>query len=130
MTNINNINGIGVGLNTNMPQKESAPETQEQVLKEVPQQKAGLENLMSQDDVMNVLAQQAAINKSTIASVKAYDVAKYVTPEQAQRIAGFVTSFEDIVAQNLDAVTLEFGNTLSDDAKMNIVLSSADKMVV
>lgn len=128
MTNLNNINGIGIGLNTNLPQRESAPEVKEENAKEAPQAKGEL-NLMSQEDVLNVMAQQAALNKSAIASAKTYDVSKYVTPEQAQRIAGFVTSFEDIVAQNLQSVTAEFGNALSDDAKMNIVLSSADKLV-
>lgn len=128
MTNFNNINGIGVGLNTNLPQKEAAPEVKEETVKEAPQPKPEL-SLMSQDDVLNVMAQQAAINKSAIQAQKSYDVSKYVTPEQAQRIAGFVTSFEDIVAQNLQAVTAEFGDELSDSAKMNIVLSSADKMV-
>jgi len=127
MTNLNSINGIGVGLNTNLPQKESAPEVKEDVVKEAPQAKPEL-NLMSQDDVLNVMAQQAALNKSAINAPKTYDVSKYVTPEQAQRIAGFVTSFEDIVAQNLQAVTAEFGDSLTDSAKMNIVLSSADKM--
>lgn len=127
MTNLNNINGIGVGLNTNLPQKETAPEVKEDAVKEAPQPKAEL-NFMSQEDVLNVMAQQAALNKSAINTTKTYDVSKYVTPEQAQRIAGFVTSFEDIVAQNLQAVTAEFGDSLTDSAKMNIVLSSADKM--
>ena len=129
MTNINNINGVSIGLNANLPQKESTPELKDDVVKEAPQQKADLNNLMSQEEVLNVLAQQAAFNKSAINMPKTYDVAKYVTPEQAQRIAGFVTGFEDLVAKNLQAVTAEFGNTLSDDVKMNIVLSSADKMV-
>lgn len=128
MTNLNNINGIGIGLNTNLPQKEAAPQMKEESVKDTPQVKGEL-NLMSQDEVLNVMAQQAAFNKSAISSAKTYDVSKYVTPEQAQRIAGFVTSFEDIVAQNLQSVTAEFGNALSDEAKMNIVLASADKMV-
>ncbi len=127
MTNLNNINGIGIGLNTNLPKKESAPEVKEDVAKEVPQQKVDL-NRMSQDEVLNVMAQQAAFNKSAINTQKSYDVAKYVTPEQAQRIAGFVTSFEDIIAQNLQAVTAEFGNSLTESAKLDIVLASADKM--
>ena len=128
MTNFNNINGIGVGLNANLPKKESTSEVKEDVVKDAPQANSAA-NLMSQDEVLNVLAQQAAINKSTINMNKTYDVAKYVTPEQAQRIAGFVTSFEDVIAQNLQAVSAEFGANLPEDVKMNIALSSADKMV-
>lgn len=128
MTNLNNINGIGVGLNPNLPQRETAAEVKENVVQDAPQVNSAA-NLMSQDEVLNVMAQQAAINKSAINVPKTYDVAKYVTPEQAQRIAGFVTSFEDVIAQNLQAVTAEFGNSLSDGDKMNIALSTADKMV-
>lgn len=127
MTNLNNINGIGVGLNPNLPQKEQAQQVEQKEVQEAPQAKPEL-NLMSGEDVLNVMAQQAAINKSAINTQKSYDVSKYVTPEQAQRIAGFVTSFEDIVAQNLQSVDAEFGDSLSADAKMSIVLSSADKM--
>ena len=128
MTNLNNINGIGVGLNANLPKKESASEVKENIAQASLQANSAM-NLMSQEEVLNVLAQQAAINKSAINVPKTYDVAKYVTPEQAQRIAGFVTSFEDIVSQNLQAVTAEFGNSLSEGDKMSIALSSVDKLV-
>ena len=84
---------------------------------------------MSQDEVLNVYAQQAAINKVAINMPKTYDVSKYVTPEDAQRIAGFVTSFEDIVAQNLQAVTAELGENTPEDVRMSIALSSTEKMV-
>lgn len=127
-TNFNNINGIGVGLNTNLPKKEATTDVKENVVQDAPQANSAA-NLMSQDEVLNVMAQQAALNKSAINIPKTYDVSRYVTPEQAQRIAGFVTSFEDIIAQNLQAVTAEFGNSLSEGEKMNIALSSADKLV-
>lgn len=127
-TNFNNINGIGVGLNTNLPKKEATTDVKENVVQDAPQANSAA-NLMSQDEVLNVMAQQAALNKSAINIPKTYDVSRYVTPEQAQRIAGFVTSFEDIVAQNLQTVTAEFGNSLSEGEKMNIALSSADKLV-
>ena len=127
-TNFNNINGIGVGLNTNLPKKEATTDVKENVVQDAPQANSAA-NLMSQDEVLNVMAQQAALNKSAINIPKTYDVSRYVTPEQAQRIAGFVTSFEDIVAQNLQAVNAEFGNSLSEGEKMNIALSSADKLV-
>ncbi len=127
MTNLNNINGIGVGLNPNLPQKEQAPQVEEQAVQEAPQAKPQL-NLMSGDDVLNVMAQQAALNKSAINTQKTYDVNKYVTPEQAQRIAGFVTSFEGLIAKNLQSMDAEFGESISSGAKMDLALSSADKM--
>lgn len=127
-TDFNNINGIGVGFNTNLPKKEATTDVKENVVQDAPQANSAA-NLMSQDEVLNVMAQQAALNKSAINIPKTYDVSRYVTPEQAQRIAGFVTSFEDIVAQNLQTVTAEFGNSLSEGEKMNIALSSADKLV-
>lgn len=128
MTNLNNINGIGVGLNTNIPQKETAAEVKENTVQEAPQQNSTA-NLVPNDVVLNVYEQQAAINKAAINLPKTYDVAKYVTPEDAQRIAGWVTSFEDVVAQNLQVVNAEFGNSMSEGDKMNIALSTADKLV-
>ena len=128
MTNINNINGLGVGLNTNLPQKNTAPAQEEQT-QEVQQQSQPNLKFVSGDDVMNIMAQQATMNQPIINKPNAYDVGKYVTQEQAQRIAGFVTSFDDIVAQNLQSITEEFGNSISDDMKMNIALSSTDKLI-
>ena len=51
----------------------------------------------------------------------------FVTPEQAERIAGFITSFEDKVAEGLIAINKEFGENskLSEAAKYEI----AAKMV-
>lgn len=128
MTNFSNINGIGINLNTNVPKQDTTPEVKENTAQEAPKQNSAA-NLMSQEDVLNVMAQQAAINKANIPTQRTYDVSKYVTPEQAQRIAGFVTSFEDIVAQNLQSVTAEFGNGLSEEQKMNIALSTTERMV-
>ena len=128
MTNFSNVNGIGVGLNTSLPKKENSAEVKENVAQEAPKGNSAA-NLMSQDEVLNVMAQQAAINKSAINVPKTYDVAKYITPEDAQRIAGFVTGFEEVVAQNLQAVAAEFGNSLPEAEMMGIALSAADKLV-
>ena len=127
MTNIHNINGIGVGLNTNLPQREAAPEAKQEETKEAAQVQAA-PSFISAEEVEKFNAQQAAINKATVNGARTYDVAKYVTPEQAQRIAGFVTSFEDIVAKNLEAVTAELGNNVSESVRMNVALSAADKL--
>ena len=66
------------------------------------------------------MAEEALINKPTNLYAGKYDVSKYVTPEQAQRIAGFVTSFEDEVAKGLVGINEEFGDNLSEAAKYEI----------
>lgn len=74
------------------------------------------------EDVLTYMAQQAVVVNPKVTSPQTYDVAKYVTPEQAERIAGFVTSFEDQVAQGLLAINKELGgdSNLSEAAKYEI----------
>ena len=50
------------------------------------------------------------------------NIAKYVTPEQAQRICGFINQFENEVANGLKAIEDELGNAITDDAKMNLAV--------
>ena len=73
------------------------------------------------------MAQQAIVAKPEVTAQRTYDVSKYVTPEQAARIAGFVTSFEDQVAKGLVAIEAELGpnSGLTEQAKYEI----AAKMV-
>lgn len=78
---------------------------------------------MNPDDVLTYMANSAVVINPK-ASTKTYDVSKYVTPEQAARIAGFVTSFEDQVAEGLLAIDgLEELEGLSDQAKYEIAAS-------
>ncbi len=79
------------------------------------------------NDVLSYMAQQAVVVNPKVSTPKTYDVSKYVTPEQAQRIAGFVTSFEDKVAEGLLAIDAELGanNRIPDATKYEI----AAKMV-
>ena len=53
---------------------------------------------------------------------RALNISKYVTPEQAQRICGFIFHFENAVADGLKAIESELGNALSEDAKMNLAV--------
>ena len=83
------------------------------------------ENNMPQvkpDSVYTFLAGQAAMNGVVINSPKTYDVNKYVTPEQAERIAGSVVDFENFVSENIDALKAEFGENLSDEALLTLAL--------
>ena len=74
------------------------------------------------DSVYAFLASQAAMNGVVIDSPKTYDVNKYVTPEQAERIAGSVVDFENFVSENIDALRAEFGENLSDEALLALAL--------
>lgn len=75
------------------------------------------------NDVLTYMA-QSAIVVNPKATTKTYDVSKYVTPEQAARIAGLMSDFEDKVVQGLLAID-ETGELagLSDSAKYEIAAS-------
>lgn len=55
----------------------------------------------------------------TVNTPRTYDVSKYVTPEQATRIAALVASFEGEVAQGLLRIEEELPN-LPEDVKLTI----------
>ena len=56
---------------------------------------------------------------TTVNTPRTYDVSKYVTPEQAARIAGLMSSFENEVAQGLLRIEEELPN-LPEDVKYTI----------
>lgn len=118
----NEINRIGINTgsvnNNNNPPKnevkheEKAPETKQQEAPAKPQ--------MSADDVYAYMAQTAVNYNPSVQ--KTYDVSRYVTPEQAERIAGFVAGFEEEVARGLAAIEEE-GLNLPEDQKYEIAAS-------
>ncbi len=117
----NNINGIGINTGavngySAKPKKEDAKAEEKQET----QQPQAQGKALNPDDVLTFMAQQAAFNKPANLYAGKYDISKYVTPEQAERIAGFVTSFEDEVAKGLVGVNEEFGDNISEAAKYEI----------
>ena len=121
----NNVPGIGFttsGVNpyTGAPQgnepkpEDKKPETTPQAAN-TPQVKP--------DDVLSYMANSAVGVNPTFSKPVNYDVSKYVTPEQAARIAGFVAGFENAVAEGLAALDAEFGDGLSDEAKLTLAAS-------
>lgn len=124
-----NIRGIGINTssvnNYNNPAKnaEAKPEEAQKQTEQAAPQRAQVKA----DDVLSFMAQQAIVAKPEVTAQRTYDVSKYVTPEQAARIAGFVTSFEDQVAKGLVAIEAELGpnSGLTEQAKYEI----AAKMV-
>lgn len=119
----NNVNGVGINTNSvnpygNPPQdKGGKPEEKtEQVAPATPQTPQ-----VNPDDVLAYMANQAVVVNPKAAAPQTYDVGKYVTPEQAERIAGFVAGFEDQVAKGLLAIDSELGDlNLPDDVKNEI----------
>ncbi len=82
---------------------------------------------LSADDVLNYMAAQNADIQASTAK-KTIDVSKYVTSEQAARIAGFVQGFESEVEKGLLGFDQEFPNSsLSDEAKTNLVVEMFNK---
>ncbi|MBS4759878.1 MAG: hypothetical protein KHX03_04180 [Clostridium sp.] len=125
----NEINRIGINTGSVNPYGsqpkggEAKPEENKPEVPKTPAQGAQV----NPNDVLNYMAQQAVVVNPKVSTPKTYDVGKYVTPEQAARIAGFVTSFEDQVAEGLLAINEEFGENspLSEASKYEI----AAKMV-
>ena len=76
---------------------------------------------VSADDTLKFMNAQA-VNARPVEKPRVLDISKYVTPEQAQRICGFISQFENAVADGLKAIELEMGNALSEDAKMNLAI--------
>ncbi len=119
----NNIPGIGINTGSvnpyNVPQKgpESKPEEKPETAAAQPHAPA-----VKPDDVLNYMAQSAVVIQPKVTAPKTYDVEKYVTPEQAARIAGFVASFEGKVAEGLLAIDKELGENapISEESKYEI----------
>ena len=124
---VNNVNNVGVGFNANLPQREAAPQPRQEEAQEAQQAQVST-SFVSAEEVDKFHAQQAAVNKASVSGARTYDVAKYVTPEQAQRIAGFIASFEDVVAQNLEAATAELGENVSEAVLMDVALNATDRL--
>ena len=121
MTNINPINvnsqGIGAASGFGAKSKSSEEEVKEQEKPVVAEERETL----SADTVLNFMAQSAV----TVAP-KTVDPAKYVDSASAERIAGFMADFEDVVAQNLSAITAEFPE-MSESAAMATALAQTNK---
>jgi hypothetical protein len=127
MTDLSKINFFG---SFNLPEKVKVKkETAEQTKEEAP--KKPDVNFKSADEVLSFMAKTGEfhnVNKGEKAA-KIVEVSKYVTPEQAKRIAGFVQEFEGSVKDGLQLFEKEFGHMgeykgMSEAAKMDVALNS------
>ena len=76
---------------------------------------------VSAEETLSFLDAQA-VTARPVEKPRVLNVSKYVSPEQAQRICGFINQFEEAVAQGLQDIEVELGSALSDDAKMNLAI--------
>lgn len=124
MTSIDpiNVNTQGVGARFGFNAK-SKPEAEE---KKTPESVPGVETAkVDADKVLDYLAAGAASVVPT--GKKTVDPSKYVDAQSEARIAAFMSSFEDKVAEGLKAFDAEFaGLNISDGAKMAVVLKQVE----
>ncbi len=123
----NNIPRIGINTNGVNPYADQAKGNEAKPEEnKAEEKKTVVQNTqVKPDEVFNYLAQQAVVFKPQVSAPKTYDIGKYVSAEQAERIAGFITSFETKVAEGLAALDAEFGNGLSEQAKYEIAAHMA-----
>ena len=117
----NNINPININTQAIKYAQLSHPEKKEDAVKDSQQDakpSVGQKEVPA-GDVLNFMAAQSIDVQPKVK--KTVDVSKYVTPEQAQRIASFVQGFEKEVEKGLLNFNKEFpGNGLSDAAKLGL----------
>ncbi len=117
-----NIRGIGINTGSVNPYGNQTKGSEAKPEEKQPETVANTaqNSTVKPEDVLTYMANSAVIVNPK-ATTRTYDVSKYVTPEQAARIAGFVTSFEDQVAQGLIAINeMEEFDGLSEASKYEI----------
>lgn len=128
MTNVNpiNVNTQGIGGAFGFGSK---PKSEAEEHKKEPEVAAasGEKKPLSADEVLTYMAKSAAVNAPK--ATKAIDPSKYVDEASAKRIAGFMAGFEDIVAENLKAITKEFPG-MSEGGKQSLALAQVEKQSV
>lgn len=124
MTNIGPINSNSAGIIGGAYGFGAKPKTDEN--NETASEKGAVnseQKQVSADQVLSFMAQSAVS-----VAPKTIDTTKYVDSESEKRIAGFMSDFEDKVADGLAAFDKEFsGINISDSAKMSAVLAKLNR---
>lgn len=124
----NNINPININSQAIKYAQTFQPDKKEDAVKEAPKEAAAAvqKKEVPAKDVLNFMAAQSVdVQPKT---KKPIDVSKYVTPEQKERIAGFVQGFEAEVEKGLLNFDKEFpGNNVSDESKLNLAVELFNK---
>lgn len=124
----NNINPININSQAIKYAQLNQPEKKDESIKDAPKghQPAVDKKDVPAGDVLSYMAAQSVDVQPKVK--KTVDVSKYVTPEQAQRIAGFVQGFEAEVEKGLLNFDKEFpGNQVSEDSKLNLAVELFNK---
>ena len=122
----NNINPINVNSKGVQYPKLKNEEKKQGLVKGSEQHQEVEKKEVAAKDVLGFMAAQSVDVQPKVKKV--IDVSKYVTPEQAARIAGFVGSFEKEVEKGLKEFDKEFpGNKVSEDTKVNIAVDAFNR---
>ena len=117
----NSVNRIQINTNYQLNNVGEKPEGKAQQ-KEENNKKPEVENKqVAAGDVLDFMNTQAA-SVRPVENPRVLNISKYVTPEQAARIGGFISQFENAVADGLNAIEAELGNAISDDAKLDLAV--------
>lgn len=119
-----NVNGINTNPSLAVTQYTGNPKnTQPEAEETKPEAPAAApREQVSPDDVFSYMAMNAPIKNVG----PTYDIGKYVTPEQAARIAAMMTDFEGAVATGLVALEQEFGEGLSEATKYELAAAMVE----
>ncbi len=115
----NEINKIQ--MNTNMQLGKVGEKPEEKAQQKEDNKPQIEQKQVSAEDTLKFMDAQALAARP-VEQPRVLNISKYVTPEQAQRICGFITQFEDAVVEGLAAIEAETGNVLSEDAKLNLAV--------
>ena len=121
---MNNIGAIGASYTPNVQPRQQKENSQQNVQSEQKQSSQAQQSNVKPDDVLNYMAANTGVNINKNApATKVIKISDYVTPEQAKRIAGFVTGFESEIAKGLDSIQNEFPE-MSDEMAQAFALAS------
>ncbi len=116
----NSVNRIQINKNYQLNGVGEKPQDKAQQKQE--DNKQTVENVqVAASDVLEFMNNQA-VGVRPVETPRVLNISKYVTPEQAARISGFINQFETEVAKGLKAIEDELGNALPEDAKMNLAV--------
>lgn len=124
MSSINPINVNTQGVGNAYGYGAAKAKTEDKKTPEQELEVGGQQAQVSADEVLNFMAQSSV----SVAPKTAVDPSKYVDKASAERIAGFMSQFEDIVATNLTAITAEFPE-MSEGGKQALALAQVNKQI-
>lgn len=116
----NSVNRIQINKNYQLNSVGEKPE--EKAKQKEEDKKPVIENKkVDAGEVLDFMNTQA-VSVRPVETPRVLNISKYVTPEQAARIGGFISQFENTVAEGLKAIEAELGNAIPDSAKLDLAV--------